>query len=154
MFEGDTSSSMDVICLPRKGSQVRYHYYHFYSGNRPWPAVAGWTPLADLYETAEEYVLEVNLAGVDPDVVQVHIQNNAVHISGERVEHGESATRCYHVMEIERGGFIRIVELPTPVDPHTANATTHHGMLVIRVNKSRDGLIHGCDSANSMEGLE
>lgn len=141
-------------CTPRRGSQIRYHYFHYFGGSHPWLASgSGWIPPVDLYETDTEIVVEANLCGINPEDVHIEIRGNTLELSGERLEHDGTATRCFHMMEIERGSFSRILEFPKTVVPESAQASSDHGMLVIRVTKRVDE-IHGCSSADSMEGLE
>jgi HSP20 family protein len=155
MIETDSLPSQAAICSPQRGPQIRYHYFHYYGLGHPWLATgAGWVPPVDVFETDEEFVLEVNLAGIEPEQVHVEFRGTTIMLSGERLEHDASALRCYHVIEIERGPFTRAVELPVPVDPATARAESGHGMLVLRVGKIKEGHAHGCSRADSMEGLE
>lgn len=155
MFDTDSLPSDVAVCAPRRGSQIRFHYFHYFGASHPWLAAgSGWAPQADLFETDGEFVLEINLAGIDPNDVHVEIRGNAVVISGERLEQDSLVLRCYHVMEIERGPFSRALELPVAVDPSSARAESRHGFLVVRISKRHDADIHGCYSADSMEGLE
>jgi HSP20 family protein len=155
MFETDTLPSEVTICSPRRSTQIRYHYFHYYGLGHPWLSTgAGWVPPVDVYETDEEFVVEVNLAGIDPKRAQVHVRGNAVVLTGERPEHDTGSVRRYHVIEIERGTFSRVIELPLMVDPASARAESNHGMLVVRLNKMKGGHVHGCYSADSMEGFE
>jgi HSP20 family protein len=155
MFKIPGNSMSEVDCASRKPTSIHYRIMHFYSGTRP--AVAsgtGWVPPADVYDTADEFIVELNLGGVDPDEVRIHVEGSLVTVSGQRAEIGQSGLRCYHVMEIERGNFERGFELTSPVDPDTARASFHHGMLVIHLAKQPGGPLGGCFSADSMEGLE
>jgi HSP20 family protein len=96
----------------------------------------------------------VNLGGVASDHVEIHIEGQAIQLSGERLEHGKAGMRCYHIMEIERGHFLRVVPLPAMVDAQSAHAVYHHGLLVLTLKKKNSGPLHGCWQADSMEGLE
>ena len=155
MFETDTFPSETAICSPRRGMQIRYHYFHYYGLGHPWLATgAGWMPPLDVYEADDEFTVEVNLAGIEPEQVHLEFRGNIIMLSGVRPESDASTARCYHVIEIERGPFARTVELPVPVDPASARAESHHGMLVVRVSKIKGGDAHGCSSTDSLEGLE
>jgi HSP20 family protein len=107
-----------------------------------------------VYETDDEFTIEVNLAGIEPERVHLEIHGNRVILSGERLVSDASTVRCYHVIEVERGPFARTVELPMPVDAATARAESHNGMLVVKVGKIKGPPAQGCFSADSMEGLE
>jgi HSP20 family protein len=155
MFETDTLPSEAAICSQRRGTHFHYHYLQYYGHGHPWLATgAGWVPSVDVYETDDEFTLEVNLAGIKPEQVHLEIRGNIVLLSGERPESDASTVRCYYLIEIERGQFARTVELPVSVDPATARAESHDGMLVVRVGKIKGGHAHGCSSADSLEGLE
>lgn len=155
MIESDSLPSETAICASRRGSQIRFHYFHYYGTSHPWlTSGSGWIPQADLFETDGEFILEINIAGIDPNNVHVEIRGNSVIITGERPEQDTAAVRCYHVMEIERGPFNRVMELPVLVDPSSAQAEARHGILVVKIRKHPDANIHGCSSADSMEGLE
>jgi HSP20 family molecular chaperone IbpA len=155
MFKTEIPSSLDIQCAQKPGTHAHYHYFQFYSSQHAvFSAGTGWIPPVDLYETPTEFVLEVNLGGIAPDNVQVTFEGKLLHIIGQREENGDPGVRCYHVMEIERGPFARTLELPTGVDPQTAQAEFHDGFLILHVTKKETGQIHGCFSSDSMEGLE
>ena len=137
MVQSDTLTSLEEPKLAGKGESVRFQFYHYYTGPRPTLASGSmsWTPPVDLYETAEELVLEVDLAGIEPDNVQIQVSEKLVSLQGTREETQETAIRCYEIMEIERGTFERAVELPGPVDTDSARATYHDGVLVLRMRK-------------------
>ena len=46
----------------------------------------GFTPLADVEETDEAYLVEVELAGVKGDDIQVEVAGRRLSVSGERKE--------------------------------------------------------------------
>jgi HSP20 family protein len=155
MIETDTLPSERAVCSPRRGGGIRYHLFHYYGLGHPFLATGtGWMPPLDVYETDEEFALEINLAGVEPEQVHLEIRGNTILLSGERGETGVAGVRDYHVIEIERGPFARIVELPVPVDSASARAESRHGMLIVRVRKLKGQQIYGGSSAETMEGLE
>ncbi|MDD5089101.1 MAG: Hsp20 family protein [bacterium] len=144
-----------VEAKSRRSTRIRYHYFGWSSSDRPLAAAGpAWSPAIDLYETLDECVVEMNLGGVPPDQIQIQCDNHAVRVFGSRPEHRESAVRCYHVIEIERGNFSRTVDLPSAVDPATIQVTVYDGMIVVRVAKREGGSLPGCFPADSMEGLE
>jgi HSP20 family molecular chaperone IbpA len=155
MYKSDIIIKEEMDCLPKRGSHLRYHIVHYVSSSHPVPAAgSGWAPPVDVYETAQDYVVEANLGGIDPEHVHVETEGSTIRLTGERLENGHTGVRCYHVLEIERGSFEREIELPTAVDMAKAEAIFHHGLLVLRIPKRDSRFIHGCFSADSMEGLE
>jgi HSP20 family protein len=155
MNKRDVLFQEEVGCLPKRGSHLRYHIVHYVSSSHPVPSAgAGWAPPVDVYESTQDYVVEANLAGIEPEQVHVEIEGSVIRLTGERLEGGQAGMRCYHVLEIERGNFEREIELPTAVDVAKAEAVFHHGLLILRIPKRDSRFIHGCFSADSMEGLE
>jgi HSP20 family molecular chaperone IbpA len=139
----------------RTTSYIRYHLVQYHNAQRPTAATGiGWVPALDLFETADEYIIEVTLAGIRLEQIRIDFESNQLRISGERSDLDPPGVRCYHVMEIERGPFERALEFPTAVDPDSARAVLEDGMLTLHVTKLQGGQIHGCFPADSMEGLE
>lgn len=151
----DKTSSTIAIKVAGRTTHIRFHYQHVYLSARPTLGAGApqWIPSVDLYETDKEIILEVDLGGVGSDEMQVHFTGRSVHLSGSRRERAESSVKIFHVMEIERGQFMRTIDLPALVEPNTVRAAYSEGLLVVRVSK-RHAAIHGCRQARNREGLE
>ena len=132
--------SLEEPHLASKGEHIHFQFYHYQVGPRP-SLVSGclsWTPPIDLYETQKEIVLEVDLAGVKPENIQFHLSGQILKLVGIREDTSGIGTRCYEIMEIERGSFERIVELPKKVAEEKISAEYHDGVLVLRMMKLDD----------------
>jgi len=94
----------------------------------------GFRPLLDCFRTEDPatYTVVVDLAGVDPQRVNVTTADRALVISGER-SRADCGGRSYQQMEIEYGPFQRVIQLPEDVDPSSAEATYDKGLLRIVV---------------------
>jgi HSP20 family protein len=92
----------------------------------------GFRPLLDCFRTddPETFTVLVDIAGVDPDAVNVTTAEGSLVISGER-RREEGAGRSYQHMEIEYGPFQRVIQLPEDADPAAAKATYEKGLLRI-----------------------
>ncbi|HEY7161162.1 MAG TPA: Hsp20/alpha crystallin family protein [Acidobacteriota bacterium] len=95
----------------------------------------GWDLAVDVYEEKENVIFEMNLAGIDPKLIEVSFQNGYLKIIGKREEEKETKEKNYFFKEIKRGTFERKVELPTRVKTDKAEATFKNGMLKIVVPK-------------------
>ena len=93
----------------------------------------GYRPEVDVYRTDDpaELTVTVELAGVDPENVQVVASPNALLIAGER--HRPRDSGHYQQMEIDYGPFQRQVTLAEDVDPDGATATYERGLLTVRL---------------------
>lgn len=96
----------------------------------------GFTPAIDVYETKNEVIVEVPLAGVDPKDVDIAIENDVLTIKGEYKKESEVDDKNYYRKEIKSGNFYRSVSLPSHVIPDQAKAESSAGMLKISIPKA------------------
>jgi HSP20 family protein len=93
-----------------------------------------WSPPTDVYETEENYVIKVEIAGMRDEDFDVAVENNILLISGFRSDLNER--RAYHQMEIRFGRFELAVEVPVTVDVEKATAEYKDGFLTIMLPKA------------------
>ena len=92
----------------------------------------GFRPAADCFHTDEPHQLTVvlELAGVDPETIEVTVQERALTVCGER-DRPRVDGQVYQQMEIEYGAFSRTIKLVEDVDVSGASATYLHGLLTV-----------------------
>ena len=102
-----------------------------------------WRPRINLYETAEAFVVCLELAGMPREQIDVRADGSVLHVSGVRdkptvpIEDGEVSV---HLMEIDSGRFHRKVPIPSTVDVDKIRATYRQGYLwVILPRVENDG---------------
>ena len=95
----------------------------------------GWRPSLDLYETSTEFILLVDLAGIQPKDVQVTVDSDVVRFSGSRSRPQVQNISRVHHMEIDLGPFSHAIRLPAPVNHGGASSTYKDGFLTIRLPK-------------------
>jgi HSP20 family protein len=95
---------------------------------------SGWSPPTDVYETEENFIVRVEVAGMKDADFEVAIENNVLMISGHRSEQNER--RAYHQMEIRFGKFEIAVEIPVPVGIERSVAEYKDGFLVVQLPKA------------------
>lgn len=93
-----------------------------------------WSPPTDVYETEENYVIKVEIAGMRDEDFDVAVENNILMISGYRSDLNER--RAYRQMEIRFGRFELAVEIPVAFDMEKATAEYKDGFLIIMLPKS------------------
>ncbi len=95
---------------------------------------AGFSPAVDVAYTADPplAIVTAELAGVDPDQLDLEIQGRNLILSGRR---GPAAVEgdVYQQVEIERGYFRRVVELGADVHADAARASYEDGMLRVQL---------------------
>jgi HSP20 family protein len=99
----------------------------------------GWTGSfgMDVYETDEAYIVQCLLPGIDPNAVNVSVQDNVLTISGESKRPAPENARPVF-QEIGYGQFQRQVTLSTPVEAGKAEAHYHNGILTITLPKAEE----------------
>jgi HSP20 family protein len=90
----------------------------------------------DVSTTNDELVIQAALPGVNPDEVDITVEDGTVTIRGETKTERSEGEGDYLVREIRRGTFSRSVSLPTGLEPDKATATFDNGILTLRVPKA------------------
>jgi HSP20 family protein len=93
----------------------------------------GFRPHVDCYRSDQPpgVTVVVELAGIDPDSVEVAVTERTVVISGERRRPELACRVSYRQMEIEYGPFQRRISLAEDVDPEAAEAAYGNGLLTV-----------------------
>ena len=98
-----------------------------------------WSPPTDMYETAEAYIVRMEIAGMYEADFTVSVEGSFLVISGNRPDIQE---RCaYHQMEIRCGRFSSAVSLPSPVDLENAEANYEDGFFRVSLPKLKPSQI-------------
>lgn len=96
------------------------------------------TPSVDVRQDKDNVIVEMPLAGVDPEKVDISIENDVLTVSGRTEEKKEVKREDYYHKEIREGSFSRSVILPMPVKGTEAQAESNKGMLTITVPKAEE----------------
>jgi len=96
------------------------------------------SPALDVVERADDYVIRVDLPGVDQNDLDVTVANNVVTIKGEKKgEHEEKSGKTYR-KETWEGSFQRTVGLPKGTNAQEISANMNDGVLEIVVPKQEE----------------
>jgi HSP20 family protein len=94
-----------------------------------------WVPVADVWETEDEFVFALDLPGIPEEKISVELDEGALTISASRERATEVSNERYHRVERRFGTFTRTVGLPQGVGDEDVKATYHDGVLEIHVRK-------------------
>lgn len=95
-----------------------------------------WCPAADLYETESEIVVLVEVAAVDPESLDVVLEDDMLRVTGRRPEPPlRRKCKALHHMEIEYGHFERLFSVPQSLEGDGATAKLDNGFLEVRIPK-------------------
>jgi HSP20 family protein len=92
-------------------------------------------PAVDVYEEKGNLIVETQLAGIDPDKVDISIENDVLVIKGESEKRSEVEDKNYYRKEIRSGSFYRSIPLPAHVEGNKASAEAKDGVLKISIPK-------------------
>jgi len=90
---------------------------------------------ADIEETDDEYIVELDLPGVKPEDVNVEVRENELRVSGEIKEKARKGILRRQTRRV--GEFEHIVVLPAEVNSDKVEATLSDGVLTVRLGKSQ-----------------
>ena len=105
-------------------------------GDREALSVADWTPSCNVSETAEEYRIEAELPGVEPENLEVNVEHRVLTLRGERHERKEEKQEKVHRVESSYGSFMRSFTLPADADEDKIAADYKDGLLTVRVART------------------
>jgi len=95
----------------------------------------GWMPQVDVSETDKEIRVKVNAPGVDPNQVNISVEEDVLTISGRTEEKREEKGENFYRLEREYGSFQRSMELPHGADTDKIEATAKNGVIHIMISK-------------------
>lgn len=98
---------------------------------------AGVFPSVNLFADRDGVVLRAEVPGVEPSSIDVSIQRNTLHISGERPVKARDKG-SYHRRERRFGKFSRSFQLPQDLDPEKASAECRNGVLTLRIPRREE----------------
>jgi HSP20 family protein len=104
---------------------------------------SGWSvarpmPL-DVYATDDAVVIVAAVPGMQPDDLQLTVQQNTLTLSGHVrgvAESQEAKGASWYLHEVPSGAYRRSLTLPFAVDADHANATFEHGILRVVLPKT------------------
>jgi|KBSSwiStaDraftv2_1062776.scaffolds.fasta_scaffold809313_2 HSP20 family protein len=94
-----------------------------------------WPPV-ELSETDKAYKVTAELAGLDPENVDVSFDDGVLRIAGEKQEQREENEKGYHHSERSYGAFERLIRLPAAADEQHIKAKFKDGLLTVKVAKN------------------
>jgi HSP20 family protein len=95
--------------------------------------LGGFTPLADVEETPEAYLVEIELPGVKRDDIDIEIAGRRISVRGERKE--KERVGILRRRERTVGRLSYEVTLPGDVDEDGVEAHLDEGVLTVRLPK-------------------
>jgi HSP20 family protein len=121
-----------MLTLYRRPRWARHlHYYRpvEFNGGRRLPV--------DFHSEDNEFILKAEIAGMDPDDVQIEIKDDVLTVKG-MVRSESEGDGEYLLREIYQGEFCRSLRLPEPVEVDKVDAKIENGLLTIHLPKAEE----------------
>jgi HSP20 family protein len=98
----------------------------------------GWEPPMDVFDTETEFVVIMDISGMDRKDISVFTDGNVLRISGVRKDIIPEGRKQFHSLEIQVGPFQRLIGIPVPVDGNSVSTHYSNGLLEVRLQKRVD----------------
>jgi HSP20 family protein len=108
-----------LFSLEKRGNRVEREHY----------------PVVDCFETADSYVVEVELPGFEREDLKLSMLQNRLMVEGAKREDEKDKTISYICLERKFGRFCRTVEIPPMVDVSGVRARYCRGVLSVMFPK-------------------
>ena len=98
--------------------------------------VPEWSPMVDITETDEEYLIKAEIPEVKKEDVKVSVENGVLTLQGERKQEKEEKGKKFHRIERYYGSFMRTFAVPDNVDETKVKAEFKDGVLNVHLPKT------------------
>ncbi|HMI54040.1 MAG TPA: Hsp20/alpha crystallin family protein [Candidatus Saccharimonadales bacterium] len=100
--------------------------------------LTSWAPAVDILETEHALVVEADLPDVNPEELDIRVENNILTIRGERKF--EKTVKESNYLRVERsyGTFARSFSLPNTVKSEAIKADYQNGVLKLSIPKREE----------------
>jgi HSP20 family protein len=113
---------------------------HVFSESVPLTGRGAWMPPCDVYETEENIVILMEIAGIEKKELKISLEANYLTIKGFRKDPSKlDGRRNYYYMELNFGPFERLVFIPCAIKPENVKVTYDLGLLKITLPKASVG---------------
>jgi HSP20 family protein len=97
-------------------------------------------PAADIKDTENAYLLEMELPGYDEKNIEVRLDGANLTIASKQEKNSEENQDEYILRERRTSSFSRSFKLPENADPEAVNAVFKNGVLSLKIAKRAEAL--------------
>jgi len=94
-----------------------------------------WVPAVDIKEEQDRFLIHADIPGVNPEDIDVHMENGILTISGNRSSEHKVESEGYKRVERVCGTFLRRFTLPDTANAENISAKCTHGVLEVIIPK-------------------
>jgi len=107
-----------------------------------WGVVPVFVPAADVYETPDELVVELEVPGFEEKDLDVEVTDHVLTVKGARKEAKEREDKTFRLHERLDREFLRRFELPPEADTTKVKAVFTKGVLELHAPKTAEAKAH------------
>lgn len=93
------------------------------------------SPSTDIYENVDEFIMIINMPGVNRSEIQVKVIDDSLMVFG-RINYYEVVERDYILNETELGNYYRKFKISSTIDKQKINAKYDNGQLTVILPKN------------------
>lgn len=128
-FEGVTDFFTELSRMRELGAHGREHGPEA----RQRTHASAWVPTTDIYAMGDRLVIRIELAGVDPENVDLSFANGVLTVSGNRTPEFDITEPTFYVRERFYGEFRRSITLPEGTRKEQIHAAFDDGLVEVTV---------------------
>ncbi len=92
-------------------------------------------PQMDIQQKGDQYVITIDIPGMQKDKINVEVKDKALIISGERAHEESKEGDGFYRQERSFGHFVRAIPLPEDAKTDNIEAQYENGVLVVKLSK-------------------
>ena len=96
-----------------------------------------WCPAADVYRTADGWIVKVDLAGIKPSDVEVTVDGDVLRISGSRRDGTCGEGVSHYQLEITYSRFEKMIQFPRSIEHVQVERDYRDGLLTLRLREEQ-----------------
>jgi len=96
-----------------------------------------WCPAADVYRTADGWIVKVDLAGIKPSDVEVTVDGDVLRVSGSRRDGTCGEGVSHYQLEITYSRFEKMIQFPRSIAHVKIERDYSDGLLTLRLREEQ-----------------
>ena len=96
-----------------------------------------WCPAADVYRTADGWIVKVDLAGIKPSDVEVTVDGDVLRVSGSRRDGTCGEGVSHYQLEITYSRFEKMIQFPRSIEHVKIERDYSDGLLTLRLREEQ-----------------
>ena len=96
-----------------------------------------WNPAADVYRSADGWIVKVDLAGIRPADIEITVDGRVLRISGLRRDATCGEGVSHYQLEITYSRFEKTIQFPRSIEHVSIDRDYRDGLLILRLHEEQ-----------------